>query len=102
MAIPTEGGQTLRIPPFINNWSADGKYWCWQDDNTVSHCAPTRPGEVWARTADGSIPYRLEDVAAVPGVRTIPSSDVAPGPTADVYAFTKTTVQRNLYRIPIP
>jgi Tol biopolymer transport system component len=102
MAIPTEGGQTLRIPPFLNNWSADGKYWCWQDDNTVSHCAPTRPGEVWARTADGSIPYRLEDVATVPGVRTIPSADVAPGPTANIYAFTKTTVQRNLYRIPIP
>jgi serine/threonine protein kinase len=103
LAIPTAGGQPLRVPPFYNKWSDDGRYWCWQDaGQSVNHCAPVRPGEVWARTADGSIPYRPEDAATVPGVRTIPSGDVAPGPAADVYAFTKTTVQRNLYRIPIP
>jgi hypothetical protein len=38
----------------------------------------------------------------LPGVRVIASTDVAPGRTADTYAFTRESVQRNLYRIPVP
>jgi hypothetical protein len=36
------------------------------------------------------------------GVRTIPEADLVPGPTADIYAFTRESGQRNLYRIPLP
>ena len=38
----------------------------------------------------------------MPGARVIASADVAPGQTADTYAFTHESVQRNLYRIPVP
>jgi hypothetical protein len=38
----------------------------------------------------------------LPEVRVIASTDVAPGLTADTYAFTRESVQRNLYRIPAP
>jgi len=41
------------------------------------------------------------DVLAVPGVREIAEDDVFPGPSSSVYAFTKKTTRRNLYRIPI-
>jgi hypothetical protein len=41
------------------------------------------------------------DIAAVPGTRLIDAADPAPGPTPDVYAFSRETVQRNLYRIPL-
>jgi Tol biopolymer transport system component len=41
------------------------------------------------------------DIAAVPGTRVIADEDPAPGPTSDVYAFSRETVQRNLYRIPL-
>jgi len=41
-------------------------------------------------------------IAAVPGARVIDVTDPAPGPTPDVYAFSRDTVQRNLYRIPLP
>jgi serine/threonine protein kinase/Tol biopolymer transport system component len=41
------------------------------------------------------------DIAAVPGVRLIDADDPAPGPTHDVYAFSRETVQRNLYRVPL-
>jgi hypothetical protein len=41
-------------------------------------------------------------MAKYPGVRVIDAADIAPGPTPDVYAFSKETTQRNLYRIPIP
>jgi Tol biopolymer transport system component len=42
-----------------------------------------------------------EDLAAVPGVQVIPYGDLAFSPEPGVYAFSKITVTRNLYRIPI-
>ena len=47
--------------------------------------------------------FRSEDeIARLAGVRKIPASPVAVGPSADVYAFYRGAIQRNLYRIPIP
>jgi hypothetical protein len=36
-----------------------------------------------------------------PSVRVIEAADVAFGATLDVYAFSRETTQRNLYRIPL-
>jgi hypothetical protein len=41
-------------------------------------------------------------LALVPGVRVIDQPFVLPGPDPSVYAFSKQTVHRNLYRIPLP
>ena len=41
-----------------------------------------------------------EDLAKLPGLRLIGTPDVTPGPTPEVYAFSRETVHRNLYRIP--
>jgi hypothetical protein len=43
-----------------------------------------------------------EELAKLPGARMIDAYDVAPGPTPDLYAFSRGSVQRNLYRIPVP
>ena len=43
-----------------------------------------------------------QEMAKYPGVRVIEAADIAPGLTDDVYAFSKETTQRNLFRIPIP
>jgi hypothetical protein len=43
-----------------------------------------------------------DEVARLSGVRRIEAASAVSGPTPDVYAFDKGTVQRNLYRIPIP
>lgn len=42
-----------------------------------------------------------EELAAIPGVQVLPYGDVGPGPTSDVYVFSRMTTTRNLYRIPI-
>jgi hypothetical protein len=42
-----------------------------------------------------------EELAAIPGVQIIPYSDVGPGPSADVYVFSRVTVVRNIFQIPI-
>jgi hypothetical protein len=41
-------------------------------------------------------------IASLPGIRVINNPSVAPGPTPEVYAFSRLTVQRNLYRVPVP
>jgi eukaryotic-like serine/threonine-protein kinase len=40
-------------------------------------------------------------IAALPGVRVIDSADIAPGASPDVYAFSRQTIHRNLYRVPL-
>jgi hypothetical protein len=42
------------------------------------------------------------EILKLPGVRVISLRNVVPGRTADIYAFRRESVQRNLYRIPIP
>jgi hypothetical protein len=45
--------------------------------------------------------FRSEsEMAKVPGVRVIDVYDYAPGPVDGVYAYTRESVQRNLYRVP--
>ena len=67
--------------------------------------APNRtyviPGEALARIPAGNLASE-EEVARLPGVRHIDAVAVVRGVSPDVYAFYRGTVQRNLYRIPIP
>jgi len=44
----------------------------------------------------------LADLDAIPGVRVIDASGAVLGPSLTTYAFTRTSVHRNLYRIPLP
>lgn len=46
--------------------------------------------------------FRTEaEIAALPGVEVIPHASVSPGATADVYVFSRETVSRNIFQIPI-
>jgi hypothetical protein len=62
---------------------------------------PLEPGRLLPEIPiDG---FQSEDeIAQLPGVRVIEAADVAPGSTSSVYAYSRETTQRNLYRIPIP
>jgi eukaryotic-like serine/threonine-protein kinase len=43
-----------------------------------------------------------DEIARLPGVRVIEAADVFPGPTPGTYAYSRQSVQRNLYRVPLP
>jgi hypothetical protein len=62
---------------------------------------PVTPGRPLPEDIIGGLPSE-QDIVKLPGVRAIVSTDVAPGRTAETYAFTRESVQRNLYRIPVP
>jgi len=90
-------------------WSADGLrlYLSFQTGETSSFAF----GRTYVIPLSGGAPlpqmpaggFRTEaELAAIQGVQILPHGDVAPGPTPEVYAFSRTTITRNLYRIPVP
>ncbi len=108
---PVAGGAPLLThisPPPVLRWTGDGKHLFVvgrENQNWPNtYAVPLSPGEVLPGPIARSETFPSEaEFAKLPGVRTIPAAaDVVPGPTADIYAFTRETVQRNLYRIPVP
>jgi WD40 repeat protein len=105
---PTGGGAPISLhlhyPDWLR-WSGDGKHLfvCGTNENRAkAYVVPLSPGQVLPSSITLARNFLSDqDLAKLPGVRTIPAGDVVPGPTADIYAFTRETVQRNLYRIPL-
>jgi len=103
-----DGGATIRTqlsPATKVLWSGDGKHLFVRslggNNSSPIYVLPLSPGH----PVPESIlhwPKSEQEILKLPGVRMIPASDVAPGPTADIYAFRRESVQRNLYRVPVP
>ena len=100
-----DGGAPLLTqlpPPMWLGWSGDGKHLFVRALNNLSNAyvLPLAPGHLVPESIIHGLPSEQE-ILKLPGARAILSSDVAPGPTADIYAFTRESVQRNLYRVPV-
>jgi hypothetical protein len=95
----------VRDGPDWVRWSGDGKHLFVTRANATrarSYVLPLAAGQVLSASLALARNVLSEaEIAKLPGVRTIPVGNVVPGPTADIYAFTRETVQRNLYRIPL-
>jgi Tol biopolymer transport system component/predicted Ser/Thr protein kinase len=105
-----DGGAPLqtKIPASstILSWSGDGKHLFVQGKGAAAnlekaYVLPLSPGQMVPESIVHGLPSEQE-ILKLPGARVIPSRNVVPGPTAETYAFTRQSVQRNLYRIPIP
>jgi len=84
-------------------WSSSGDS-LWISGGAVpdgkTYIVPLLPGKILPPISPEG--FRSEqEIASLPGARMIETQG-APGRTRDVYAFERRTVQRNLYRIPIP
>jgi serine/threonine protein kinase len=62
---------------------------------------PVSPQKLFPPIPPGGFHSEWE-IAKLPGVRVIEAADVFPGPTPGTYAFSRQTVQRNLYRVLLP
>jgi len=82
---------SISVPSRAGSFGLDGK----------TYVVPLVAGQAFPPIpADG---FRTEaEIAKLAGATTIDAFDVAPGPARDMYAYSRQTVQRNLYRIPIP
>jgi Tol biopolymer transport system component len=103
LALPLAGGLPVQVfgTGIGMKWSADGRLLFLTVSTSDTYILPLPPGRVLPELPSGG--FRSEtEIAALPGVRVIHASDIAPGATPDVYAFSRETVQRNLYRVPVP
>jgi hypothetical protein len=113
-AFPVRGGSPVTIISARATseqhlrWSPDGKRMFISAPTGYSSSSlsgrtfvvPLPPGRMLPEIPAGGFQSEAE-IAKLSGARVIDAFDVAPGPTAEVYAFSRGTVQRNLYRIPI-
>ena len=103
-AFSLSGDSPIEISPdIVWNWSLDGRS-VWLSDGPVaagrSYLVPLPPGAALPELPPGGLRSEA-DVARLPGARRIDNL-IVQGPSPDVYAFSRDTSQRNLYRIPLP
>jgi len=114
IALPVSGGGAARTIIASGTsihlaWSPDGRliFISAPTAPTATHVVgrtyviPLPPGQMFPVVPEGGFQSQA-DLAKLPGVRIVEAFDTAPGPTPEVYAFSRATVQRNLFRIPIP
>jgi Tol biopolymer transport system component len=112
IAYPLGGGPPVRnLLAYVSSvqWSPDSRsiFITISTRNTVQSSAghtyvvPLREGHMFPDAPPKGFLTEAE-LRERPGVRVIDAYDVGPGPTPDVYAFSRETVQRNLYSIPLP
>jgi hypothetical protein len=89
-----DGGRSLR-------WAPDGsRVYLLKPFSGRTYVLPVANGSMLPPIPSGG--FRTEaEIAAVPGVEIIPHGDVGPGPSPDVYVYSRETVSRNIYRIPL-
>jgi hypothetical protein len=103
---PLDGGPPILMGSINFNWSPDGSSMAiWSDLGAIIpegriYLVPLPRGHSLPRVPAGGF-HSEEEIARLPGARRIDADEVRPGPSPDVFAFSRVTVQRNLYRIPI-
>jgi hypothetical protein len=107
-AIPIRGGASRRICTWCSvDWAPDGKFF-YVGLAPNSHTArgttlaiPVPAGETLPK-----LPFtgfrEPEDAKSLPGTRVLDGWFLSPGPNPSTFAYVKTTMHRNLYRIPVP
>jgi hypothetical protein len=109
VAIPLGGGPPRRICsgycPVI--WAPDGKFLyvgiapASQTSRGKTIAIPIAPGDTLPQLPASGI-RDIGTESAIPGSRVIEAWNISPGPDPSVFAYVKTTVHRNLYRISVP
>ena len=98
LCLPCASGNDVERtgPPGVS-WSPDGKFLYLKFQDSI-YAIPLRPGQMLP--AIPSLGFRSkQDIAALPNVRVIPERGAFPGTDPSIYAFTKVTTQRNIYRV---
>ena len=110
LAIPLEGGTPIRICSglCVVRWPRDGKsMFLSVIGGSPGHILgwgtyilPLAPGQVFPKLPPMGVASKA-DAAALPGAKSL-DNFVLPGENEEIYAFSRTLVHRNLFRIPLP
>jgi len=101
IAVPTRGGAPRRIcdPGCRAQWSSDGRF-LYLATPVKTFAIPVPAGKSLPDLPASGIDLSLE--VKLPGVQIIEhEGSLSPGSDPSTYVFTKTNLQRNLFRIPL-
>ena len=109
VAVPAGGGDPRRIcrGPCVVQWAPDGKFLYVgiepgsQTSRGKTVAIPVAPGQSLPDLPASGI-RGVDDAKAFPGARILDGWDISPGLDPSFYAYVKTIVHRNLYRIGVP
>jgi DNA-binding winged helix-turn-helix (wHTH) protein/Tol biopolymer transport system component len=107
-AIPIRGGASRRICTWCSvDWAPDGKFfYVGLAPNSHTARGTTLAIPVLAGETLPKLPFtgfrEPEDAKSLPGTRVLDGWFLSPGPNPSTFAYVKTTMHRNLYRIPVP
>ncbi len=109
VAIPLDGGPARRICASycVPIWSPSGNFLFLPVEEPSrnspgrSLAIPVGPGETLPDLPSGGI-EPMADASVVPGAQSVPRADLIPGADLDHFAYVKTTVHRNLFRVSLP
>lgn len=108
MAVPTQGGAPVLICPGYCpvTWAPDGKFLyvgVTADSRSTpgkTLAIPIPSGKMLPKLPPSGI-RGVEGIASFPGARLIYGFRISPGADPSVFAYTKTSMHRNLFRIPL-
>jgi hypothetical protein len=92
--------QGTEIVPARLSWTPDGKF-LYLILAGSTFAIPLPPGQMLPPIPAAGFQSK-EAVAALPGARLISQESVFPGPNPSIYAFTRVSTHRNIYRVPVP
>jgi eukaryotic-like serine/threonine-protein kinase len=98
LCLPCASGNDVERtgPPGVS-WSPDGKFLYLNFQDSI-YAIPLRPGQMLPTIPRSGFRSK-QAVAALPNVQLISKPGAFPGPDPSIYAFTKLTTQRNIYRV---
>ena len=92
--------QGTDMVPARLSWTPDGRF-VYLKFAGSTYAIPLQPGQMLPPIPASGFQSK-EAVAALPGARLVSEESVYPGPNPSIYAFTKVSTQRNIYRVPVP
>jgi Tol biopolymer transport system component len=102
LAYQTNGGRAVRVCDTCKvSWSRDGRRWFLSEDDGRTYVIGLRQNNSLPDLPAVGI-RSAEDVASLSVLQTIQQPFIAPGRSEGTYASMRMTIQRNLYRIPLP
>jgi Tol biopolymer transport system component len=107
-AFPLSAGDPIRICDFCQaGWSVGGRSFWIRIGSFASgvegktFALPLRRGEVLPKLPASGIRSEAE-LTTLSGAHLVFDGDAAMGPNSEIYAYSRETAQRNLFRVPIP
>ena len=110
LLLPMSGGSSIEIVNAFGKaqWQPDGRFFYlsvltgMQSAGAYgkTYVLPVQHDKILPDIPAGGFPSEAA-IAALPGIRVIESADIAPGVSPDVYGFSRQTIHRNLYRVPL-